>query len=153
MSTIRTRTRLMLALAAMATMMFGLSAAPASADPVTVVVEGNATLFDGTLACGEGEFRGTANGTHGQVPIVNRPVTAEFTYCNDLAAGTADGTITITGIGTCGFSWERTGNTAAITFSGGCTGTATAVFTPTSPPGTLPGTATIVAEGTVETHP
>ena len=153
--TIRTRTRRIMASAAMAAMMFALMpAAPASADDLTIAVQGTATLNNGTLACGTGTFSGTAAGTHGTVPVVNRPVTAQFEYCDDLVEGTAEGEITVAGHGVCVFVKVRVGHIATIVFRGRvggppCHGSATVIIIVTSAPGAIPGTAEWTGEGTI----
>lgn len=155
---VRTRTRLIVALAAMAALMFALMpAAPASAGAGTLAVQGTATLNSGTLACGSGTLTGTATGVHANAPIANATVSAAFTYCNDLATGTAEGNLTVSGgvggagVHRCGFDWVRTGVTATITLKNHddgttCRGSATAVLTVTSAPGAVPGTAEVTAQ-------
>ena len=157
---IRTRTRLIVALAAMAAMMFALMpAAPAAAGAGTLVVEGTATLNSGTLACGSGTLTGLASGAHANSAVAGAAVSASFTYCNNLADGTAEGNLTVSGgvggAGTpthkCGFDWVRTGVTATITLKNHddgttCGGTATAVLAVTSAPGAVPGTAEVTAQ-------
>ena len=153
---VRTRTRLIVAFAAMAAMMFALMpAAPASAGSATLAVQGTATLNSGTLACGNGTFNGTASGTHANAPVAAATVTGSFTYCNNLVDGTAEGDLTISGgvagAGThrCHFTWVRTGVVASITLSNhalqSCSGSATAVLGVTSAPGAVPGSAEVVA--------
>ena len=158
--TIRTRTRLIMASAAMAAMMFALlPAAPAAADDdLTVIVHGEAILGNGTLACGEGTFSGRAvGGFHGTPPnvepvaqLVDTSASADYEYCNEAATGTASGNITVAGHA-CTFSWARTGTIATVTFGGDCEGEATAHLTVTSAPGQIPGTAEVTAQGSI-TH-
>jgi hypothetical protein len=152
--------RLIVALAAMGAMMFAMMpASPAAAGDGTLVVQGTATLNSGTLACGSGTLTGTASGTHAGAAVVNATVSASYTYCNNLADGTAEGNLVVSGgaagVHRCGFDWVRTGVTATITLKNhddgtSCGGTATAVLTVTSAPGAVPGTAEVTA--TAQTH-
>ena len=143
----RKRTRLSMALVAMAAMMFALvPAGPASAGQVVGVVQGTAFLSGGIGTCGTGTFSGTASGVHGTAPQALANVSASFSYCNpNTATGTASGSINIAGHA-CTFSWTRTGVTAVITIRGCDTaGTAVAEFVP------IAGTnnAAVVAQGIV----
>ena len=170
---VRTRTRLFLALAAMASMIFALMpASPAAAANGAVTVTGTAVLSAGISApctsnIHSGTFSGWANGVHASTPpgtvvaaplVDARNVSASYLYCNSSTAlGTAEGSITVgPGRGTapshtCGFSWIRVGATAVVTFDAGCGGAAVAGFAPTSVPGATPGTAEVVGAGVI-TH-
>lgn len=133
-TTVRTRTRLIVALAAMAAMMFAMMpAAPASAGQLTVAVAGTANLSGGIPSCGSGSFTGTATGLDGTNPLLAAPVSANIqNYCNlDVVTGTADGTINLAGHA-CTFDWVRIGLVAVVTIGGSChtTGTAVAAFAP-----------------------
>jgi hypothetical protein len=149
----RLRPRRIVALAVMAAMMFALlPAAPAAAGDGNWAGQGTATLNSGTLACGTGTLTGTVSGTHANAPVANATVTATFAYCNNLADGTAEGNLVVSGVGAgthkCGFDWVRTGATATITLKNHddgttCSGTCTAVLIPTSAPGAVPGTAEV----------
>lgn len=148
MSKLRLRSRISLAFVAMAMMMFALvPAGPASAGAVQGAFVGTATLTGGIGVC---PSNGTASfpvvaGTHGGAPATGS-ASAAFSYCNsDVVAGTANGTLTVTANGlthTCGFAWVRTGLTAAVTLSGGCSGSATAVFGPAGNTAVVSGVAT-----------
>lgn len=132
MSNVRKRTRLSMALVAMAAMMFALvPAGPASAGQVLGAVQGQASLSGGIGTCGTGTFSGTATGVHGTAPAVQAPVSASFNYCNpNYALGDASGSINLAGHA-CTFSWLRVGATAVVSIRGCDTaGTAVAGFAP-----------------------
>lgn len=150
------RTRLSLAFVAMAVMMITvLPATSASAHGGTITFVGTAQLSGGIGVCpsvGSAEF--TVAGVHGTTPVEGT-ASADFDYCNStVVAGTADGTLSVrlrpVGGGTtstfsCSFSWIRTGATAAITFSNGCTGSATAAFAPAGNTAAVTGAASITS--------
>ena len=148
---LRRRTRLIVAVATMAAMMFALMpAAPASAGPANLTWQSTETLNSGTPACGSGSFYGTASGTHNNERVVNARIYGTFVYCNDLHSGTAQGEFTVWGGGMpthrCNFDRVRTGSMVVYTLSDHdtgtmCRGSATAQWAPTSAPGAVPGTA------------
>jgi hypothetical protein len=150
------RTRLSLAFVAMAVMMITvLPATSASAHGGTITFVGTAQLSGGIGVCpSSGSAQFTVAGTHGTTPVEGN-ASASFTYCNsDIVAGTASGTLNVTlrpvGGGaasqfSCAFSWVRTGATAAITFSSGCAGSATAAFAPAGNTAAVTGTASITS--------
>lgn len=140
----RKRMRLIVALAATAALMFA-TIPSASAGDIQGSFAGTAVLPAGIGVC---PSNGTASfpvvaGTHNGAPAQGT-ATASFSYCNpDVIAGTASGTITVRvqggGNHVCGFSWVRTGATAAVTFRAGpsgqpCSGSANAAFAPAPQP-------------------
>ena len=133
--TITNLARRSLLLSAIVAMLVALIPAPSAsaATPLVAVVQGTATLSGGFGACGaSGSFSGTAvAGIHGTNVIVNGSASATFTYCNTQIGGTvSNASITIDGH-TCGFTWERVGVVAVLTFTNGCTGGGVAAFAPT----------------------
>lgn len=140
--------RFALLLAAAAMLLAMLPTAPANAGTgLATVIEGEMTLDQGFgVTRGTGSLEGTAYGVHGTDPMVGAEVTASFTHNDPLISlGDAYGTINI-GPDTCGFHWFRTGNTANVTFSAGCTGHAVLEFVPLSPPGSAPAKLAFVGE-------
>ena len=148
------RTRLSLAFVAMAVMMITvLPATTASAHGGTITFAGTAQLTGGIGVCpSNGTAQFPVAGVHGTTPVEGT-ATANFVYCNDtIVEGDANGSLNVTlrpvGGGaaasfSCAFSWVRTGATAAIAFSSGCSGSATAAFAPAGNTAAVTGTATI----------
>lgn len=164
----RTRTRLMVAFVAVASMMFALlPATPAAASEIKIAIAGIATLNAGFMApCTAnehiGSFTGTGTGTHGTTLYADADVTANFMYCNYATAiGTAEGTLTIQGglngnlrRHTCNFTWVRSVH-VDMTLSGCRTsagahtpsgGKAALTFALIDPPDTAPARAALAGE-------
>jgi hypothetical protein len=125
--------RTLIALMTAVLMMLALSpAAPAQASttPLLATVVGHADLPSGLSACNvKGDFEGTAVGVHGGAAFNSTASATQFTYCNDVITGTANGVLVVDGH-SCDFAWARFGASALVTFGGGCTGAAVAAFVP-----------------------
>jgi hypothetical protein len=132
-----------------------LPAAPASANhPGAAATAGVATLSGGIGTCGTFSYSGAGAGVNvGGASATVGTASANGSYCNPtIVEGTANGTLTVTGIVgpsvSCNFTWQRTGLVALVTFTGpgACGGTAIAAFVPA---GTgAPTTAAVVGLGT-----
>jgi hypothetical protein len=130
-TTLTTSRRFALFAAAFAMLFATLPATPAQADTVAVTVTGTAHLsggFNNEPRLDSGCFSGTSTGTH------TGDASANFSYSNSAALGTADGTLNLPGHSV-GFTWDRVGATAVLTLSGGGhSGNAVAAFGPVGPP-------------------
>lgn len=146
-------THRLLLLAAVLAMAFSmLTAAPAHAQTTwDCTVQGTATLNGGFNATNaSGSFSGSAHCVSSSGgTVVGGSASATFQYSNTAVLGDATGTLTISGVGSCGFSWVRVGVSAVVTFSGACSGTAVAAFAPTSSTDAVPATAAVVGNGVV----
>ena len=136
-----------------------LPAVPASANhPGAAAAYGAATLNWGIGTCGSFSYSGGGAAVNlGGASATVGTASASGNYCNtDVIAGTAVGTLTVTGIVgptvSCNFTWRRSGLVALVTFTGpgSCGGTAIAAFVPvaTRAPGAGgPTTAAVVGLG------
>ena len=122
MRRIFSKTRLLVAVTALGALMVALMPAPSAsaAGPAAVVVEGNASLPEFPAPGGNsGSFAGSAYGANlgTGAALVGTGASASFSYNEpNCALGNASGSLTVTGVGTVPFTWQRVGQTAVIQF-------------------------------------
>lgn len=109
------RRQLLVAIVAVATMMFTVvPAAPASAGQTVGALQGTLRNSGGLGTCGTGTLTATITGIHGTAPNVLLPVSASLSYCGGLVTAEGTGTINI-GSHACNLAWSRVGMALVVT--------------------------------------